>query len=278
MATTYKIGEAAALLNLKTYVLRFWETEFPEIVPLRTEKGQRLYTEGHLALLERIRYLLHERGLTIGGARRALAEEKARGAVYVFGTPSSVAGGARQDSLVLDPVEESEDATADEEQDFEPPAIAPLHQAGVKQRPQYNLPGLEQIVALREAVAAATAIAPAAATALEPAPGAGLGDGAEQQPITSPEAGPSAQGILPLFAMVRSAFLAGKAAGASLPGKGGDNFIQTGVDSVQAAAPGMGGAPGTEGVCACAPETVRLLIEELEQVARILRAERKPLP
>jgi len=90
MPATYKIGEAAALLNLKTYVLRFWETEFPGIAPMRTEKGQRLYTEEHLALLERIRYLLHERGLTIGGARRALAEEKARGVVYVFGAPSAV--------------------------------------------------------------------------------------------------------------------------------------------------------------------------------------------
>ncbi len=71
---TYRIGEAASLLNLKTYVLRFWETEFPQLVPLRTEKGQRLYTEADLALLRRIRFLLHERGLTIEGARRMLAE------------------------------------------------------------------------------------------------------------------------------------------------------------------------------------------------------------
>ncbi|EGY26700.1 merR regulatory family protein [Desulfovibrio sp. A2] len=71
---TYRIGEAASLLNLKTYVLRFWETEFPQLDPLRTEKGQRLYTEADLALLRRIRFLLHERGLTIEGARRMLAE------------------------------------------------------------------------------------------------------------------------------------------------------------------------------------------------------------
>lgn len=83
MSVTYKIGEAAALLNLKTYVLRFWETEFPQIAPLRTEKGQRLYTEEHLALLDRIRFLLHERGLTIEGARKILAEEAGRGARYV---------------------------------------------------------------------------------------------------------------------------------------------------------------------------------------------------
>lgn len=90
MADTYKIGEAAALLKLKTYVLRFWETEFPDIVPLRTEKGQRLYTEEHLALLERIRHLLHDRGLTIGGARKVLAEEKERGAVYTLGNSAKL--------------------------------------------------------------------------------------------------------------------------------------------------------------------------------------------
>ena len=79
---TYRIGEAAAKLNLKTYVLRFWEMEFPQIAPIRTEKGQRLYTEHDLALLRRIRYLLHERGLTIEGARRILREEAARGVEY----------------------------------------------------------------------------------------------------------------------------------------------------------------------------------------------------
>ena len=69
---TYRIGEAAELLNLKTHVLRFWETEFPQLDPLRTGKGQRLYTERHLALLRRIQQLLHEQGMTIEGARRVL--------------------------------------------------------------------------------------------------------------------------------------------------------------------------------------------------------------
>ena len=69
---TYKIGEAAQLLKLKTHVLRFWETEFSQLSPLRTDKGQRLYSEGDLALLKSIRHLLHERGLTIEGARKVL--------------------------------------------------------------------------------------------------------------------------------------------------------------------------------------------------------------
>lgn len=82
MPGPYKIGEAAALLNLKTYVLRFWETEFPQIVPSRTETGRRVYTKEDLALLERIRFLLYEHGLTIEGARRVLSEEAAQGVRY----------------------------------------------------------------------------------------------------------------------------------------------------------------------------------------------------
>jgi DNA-binding transcriptional MerR regulator len=73
---TNRIGEAAKMLKLKSYVLRFWESEFPQLVPLRTEKGQRLYTEAHMALLRRIQMLLHEHGMTIEGARRILESEE----------------------------------------------------------------------------------------------------------------------------------------------------------------------------------------------------------
>ncbi|MDR0816411.1 MAG: MerR family transcriptional regulator [Desulfovibrio sp.] len=69
---TYRIGEAAELLNLKTHVLRFWETEFPQLAPSRTDKGQRLYTKTDVTLLRRIQQLLHEQGMTIEGARRVL--------------------------------------------------------------------------------------------------------------------------------------------------------------------------------------------------------------
>ncbi len=69
---TYRIGEVAENLQLKSYVLRFWETEFPQLEPLRTDKGQRLYTEANVELLKRIKALLHEQGMTIEGARRIL--------------------------------------------------------------------------------------------------------------------------------------------------------------------------------------------------------------
>ena len=50
----YKIGQAAALLNLNTSVLRFWETVFPQLTPRRTDSGQRFYTEEDMALLRRL--------------------------------------------------------------------------------------------------------------------------------------------------------------------------------------------------------------------------------
>ena len=71
---TYKIGQAAALLDIKPFVLRFWESEFPQLQPIRTDSGQRLYANEHLELVRRIKHLLYEEKLTIDGARKALEQ------------------------------------------------------------------------------------------------------------------------------------------------------------------------------------------------------------
>lgn len=76
MPQTYRIGEVAELLGLKTSVLRFWESTFPQLEALRTAKGQRLYTEDHVRLIRRIQELVHEQGLTLDGARRILDGER----------------------------------------------------------------------------------------------------------------------------------------------------------------------------------------------------------
>jgi len=67
-----RIGQVARRLGVETYVLRFWEEEFPQLKAARTAKGQRYYTREHLCLLERIRHLLYEEKLTIKGARQKL--------------------------------------------------------------------------------------------------------------------------------------------------------------------------------------------------------------
>jgi len=69
---TYRISEAAELLQIPDTSLRFWETEFNNLCPARTSSGQRIYTDEDLAVARNIHHLLHERGLTIAGARRIL--------------------------------------------------------------------------------------------------------------------------------------------------------------------------------------------------------------
>jgi len=71
----FRIGEAAELLKCPTYVLRFWETEFPQLKPSKSSTGQRLYRKRDLELLVRIRQLLYRDGFTIAGARQCLKEE-----------------------------------------------------------------------------------------------------------------------------------------------------------------------------------------------------------
>ena len=89
----YRIGEAARELDLQTSVLRFWEGEFPGLQPVRTPKGQRLYTERDMEILRKIRTLLHEQGMTIEGARRVLSgaprPASARGAAPAPASPSA---------------------------------------------------------------------------------------------------------------------------------------------------------------------------------------------
>jgi len=72
----FKIGEVSELLGLPSYVLRFWETEFKRIKPKRSASGQRLYRKKDVEFILKIRYLLHERGFTISGARQHLRSKK----------------------------------------------------------------------------------------------------------------------------------------------------------------------------------------------------------
>ncbi len=72
----YKIGDVCGILGVEAHVLRFWETEFPELSPPKNKKGQRTYRPKDIELLLRIKKLLYEEGFTIAGARRQLAAGK----------------------------------------------------------------------------------------------------------------------------------------------------------------------------------------------------------
>lgn len=68
----FRIGEVADLLGLETYVLRFWETEFPQLKPTKSSTGQRMYRRREVELAVRVKHLLYEEGFTIAGARERL--------------------------------------------------------------------------------------------------------------------------------------------------------------------------------------------------------------
>ncbi len=77
---TYKIGQAARLLDVKPFVLRFWEGEFAEaLVPVRTPAGQRAYSQGNIETVRQIKRLLYDEGLTIEGAKKRLAQLQGTG-------------------------------------------------------------------------------------------------------------------------------------------------------------------------------------------------------
>lgn len=71
----FRIGEVARLCRLPAYVLRFWETEFPQLKPVKSSTGQRMYRRRDVESVLRIKKLLYEDGFTIAGARVQLKEE-----------------------------------------------------------------------------------------------------------------------------------------------------------------------------------------------------------
>jgi DNA-binding transcriptional MerR regulator len=71
----FRIGEVSNLTRTKTYVLRYWETEFPMLKPSKSRTGHRLYRRQDVETVFEIKRLLYEEGFTIDGARKHLAGE-----------------------------------------------------------------------------------------------------------------------------------------------------------------------------------------------------------
>ncbi len=71
----FRIGEVAGLCRLPAYVLRFWETEFPQLKPVKSSTGQRMYRRKDVESVLRIKTLLYDEGFTIAGARQHLRAE-----------------------------------------------------------------------------------------------------------------------------------------------------------------------------------------------------------
>ena len=71
----FTIGEVAAQFNVAPSLIRFWETEFEELRPRKSKKGNRLYTPQDVDIFRTIYHLVKERGYTIPGARELLKQK-----------------------------------------------------------------------------------------------------------------------------------------------------------------------------------------------------------
>jgi DNA-binding transcriptional MerR regulator len=96
------IGEAAAEIGVEPHVLRFWETKFARLKPLTRAGGRRYYRPADIALLHRIKQLLHEDGLTIRGAQKILQGR----------TPGGLADSAMEETAEASPAPAAADTAA----------------------------------------------------------------------------------------------------------------------------------------------------------------------
>jgi DNA-binding transcriptional MerR regulator len=87
----FRIGEVSRLLNVQPYVIRYWESEFKTVRPIRTRSDQRLYRHRDVEELMLIRKLLYKENFTINGARKQLRKLR--------GEEGFSAGDGREDIL-----------------------------------------------------------------------------------------------------------------------------------------------------------------------------------
>jgi len=91
----YRIGEVSRLTALKPFVLRYWESEFPMLQPVKSPSGHRLYRQEDVDLVLKIKRLLYDEGFTIAGARRHLRDlANGGGEVNEGGVVGTGSGGA----------------------------------------------------------------------------------------------------------------------------------------------------------------------------------------
>ena len=74
----FTIGEVSELCAVKPHVLRYWETEFPNLKPVKRRGNRRYYQRHDVLTIRQIRSLLYEQGFTITGARQRLEGEQGK--------------------------------------------------------------------------------------------------------------------------------------------------------------------------------------------------------
>ena len=99
------ISEVSEQLDVPAHVLRFWETKFTQLKPMKRSGGRRYYKASDLELLMRIRDLLYRDGFTIKGAQKALREKKAHATEVVEAIKSAGADGSGQQEIITNTIQ-----------------------------------------------------------------------------------------------------------------------------------------------------------------------------
>ena len=99
------ISEVAEWLDTPAHVLRFWESKFTQVKPVKRAGGRRYYRPDDMALLAGIKTLLHDQGLTIKGAQKLLREKGVKHVAALGADPRSDETGHSADVIELRPVE-----------------------------------------------------------------------------------------------------------------------------------------------------------------------------
>jgi DNA-binding transcriptional MerR regulator len=117
------ISEVSEILGIPAHVLRFWESKFTQIKPVKRGGGRRYYRPEDVSLIRYIQHLLHEQGMTIKGARKVLRERGVK-AIVVMG----------QDLLDNGTAPEAAETVAPKP--VEPPTATPTAKAPAPRNPQ----------------------------------------------------------------------------------------------------------------------------------------------
>jgi DNA-binding transcriptional MerR regulator len=129
----FRIGDVSRLTGIKAFVLRYWETEFPTLQPVKSPSGHRLYRREDVQTVLEIRRLLYDEGFTIAGARRHLRDRSIDAA---SAANSEVAGNFENSGGVTAAGATTENAGAE---------LAPAAQAPVVRAVEHNpLPGINR--------------------------------------------------------------------------------------------------------------------------------------
>ncbi|HUJ82284.1 MAG TPA: MerR family transcriptional regulator [Candidatus Acidoferrales bacterium] len=97
----FRIGEVSRITATKAFVLRYWESEFPTLQPVKSPSGHRLYRREDIETVFEIKRLLYDEGFTIAGARKHLADLAAGGSGPKLESPTSHAQGPAPTRVAL---------------------------------------------------------------------------------------------------------------------------------------------------------------------------------